>query len=58
MKLKTAVEALKAAKALRTAGIYAATVKISEPKKEVGKAAGTAAGTEGTETLKDTEVTS
>ena len=54
MKLKTAVEALKAAKAVRTAGIYAATVKISEPKKEVGKAA----GTEGAETLKDTEVTS
>lgn len=54
MKLKTAVEALKAAKALRTAGIYAATVKISEPKQEVGKEA----GTEGTETLKATEVTS
>lgn len=57
MKLKTAVEALKAAKALRTAGIYAATVKISEPKKEVGKAVGTAAGAEGTGALKATEVT-
>lgn len=37
MKLKTAVEAIKIAKKIRSAGIYAATVKIPKPKPEETK---------------------